>query len=220
MKKYMCILHHIISPKLYKYSDGYIRFLKIYVPVVILMTNPTLNAILNPGVQSVRLKCMSLLVSVIVYQCKWSEEAYSSFSLLSSQKSSWSRKEKQPTGRGTKVVLLPAAYLSLPLHGCEGFFHHSKTKEKRKCILGICGMILLAAIAHWRRIEGADWMQKLGENWLQRGRAHWGWRGLPTGHSTWCQDREALSGARAVYWQIQGQQQVWCDFHQKSNKIS
>lgn len=168
------------------------------------MTNPTVNAVLNPGVQSARLKSMSLLVSLIVYQCKWSGEAYGSFSLLSSQKSSWSRKEKQPTGRDTKVVLLPIAYVSLPLHGCEAFFHRSKTKEKRKCILGICGMILLAAIAHWRWIEGPDWMQKLGENWLQRGRAHWGWGGLRTRHSTWCQDREALSGARAVYRQTGG----------------
>ena len=59
----MCILHRIISPKLYKYSDGYFFFL-IYILVVILMTNPTVNAILSPGVQSVRLKSMALLVSL------------------------------------------------------------------------------------------------------------------------------------------------------------
>lgn len=79
------------------------------------MTSPTVNAILNPGVESVRLKSLALLVSLTVYQHKWSREAYGSFSLLSSQTSSQSRKEKQPTGTDTKVVLLPIAYVSLPL---------------------------------------------------------------------------------------------------------
>lgn len=123
------------------------------------MTSPTINAIPNPGVQAVRIKSVALLVSQTVYQQKWSMEAYRSFSLLSPQKSSQSRKEKQPTGTDTKAVLLPVAYVSLPLQGCEASFHlpknHSKTKESRKCLLGIWGKIFPDAIAQGRWTEDA-----------------------------------------------------------------
>lgn len=78
-------------------------------------TIPTVNAMLNPEVQSVRFKAVSLIVSLTVYQNKWSKEAYRSFSLLLSQKSSRSREEKQPTGTDAKRVLQSIAYVLLSL---------------------------------------------------------------------------------------------------------
>lgn len=122
---------------------------------MILAASPTANIVPHSGAQSAGLKSVPLLVSLTVYQLKWSKGVYSCFSLLSSQKSSWTRKEKQSTGTDTKVVLLPIAYVSVPLWGCEASFHlpknRSKTKVNRKCSLGICGMSLL----------DADWVQTI-----------------------------------------------------------